>query len=65
MTTRPMVKKFMTTHGVIMTSQPKNEILQPIFYYKTTCLIVIKFCIRLLKNYKTYGKEFPVDLCSN
>ena len=60
-----MVKSFKSTHAVIMTSQQKNEILQSSFYLKTTCLIVMKICIRLLKNYKTRGKSFQVDPCSN
>ena len=60
-----MINNFKSTYAVIMTSQPKNEILQSSFYFKITCLIVMKICIHLLKNYKTYGKNFQIAQNSN
>ena len=60
-----MVKNFKSTHQVIMTSQPKNERIQSSFDFKTTCLIVIKICLRLLDDYKTYGKNFQIALYNN
>ena len=58
-------KNFKPTHAVTMTSQPKNEILQSSFYFKSTCLIMMKNCICLEDDDKTYGKKIQVDPWSN
>ena len=53
-----MVKNFKSTNAVIMTSHTKQRNITIQLLFKTSCLIVMKVCIRLLDATRPMVKKF-------